>query len=130
MQVAQGDITSTSATVNGLATIMTAVSSPIGIACLAIGASIAAISIASSDSTKAVKKDFETIGNAASDFMKGIDSATSHLNEFNTTLFASSEEQSKLRENMDSIQKGITEISRRIYRTRNKAIRWVFWRTS
>ncbi len=113
MQVAQGDITSTSATVNGLATIMTAVSSPIGIACLAIGASIAAISIASSDSTKAVKKDFETIGNAASDFMKGIDSATSHLNEFNTTLFASSEEQSKLRENMDSIQKGITEISRR-----------------
>ena len=53
------------------------------------------------------------MGNAASDFISGIDNAQSHLNSFNSTIFASSEEQQELRQNMDEIQQGITDICKR-----------------
>lgn len=50
------------------------------------------------------------MGNAATDFITGIDNAQSHLDAFNSELFVSAEEQQKLQEQMDEIQKGITTI--------------------
>lgn len=97
----------------GLLNIIEGLTSPTGIACIAIGAAIAGIAIASNNANKEVQKDFETMGNSASDFVKGIQSAESHLSSFNSTLFATSEEQQQLSQNMNEIQKGITDICKR-----------------
>lgn len=61
-------------------------------------------------STKNLTDTFETMGEGASNFVEGIDTAKSHLSEFDDTLFASSEEQQKLQDNMQEVQKGITSI--------------------
>lgn len=108
--VARGTITSTSTAVNMLAKVMTGLTSPVGLACITIGAAITGIAIAINKANEEVKKSFETMGKSASDFVNGIDNANSHLNSFNSTLFASEEEQQALKQNMDEIQKGITEI--------------------
>lgn len=99
-----------SSAMTGVLTVIQGMTGPVGIACLAIGAAITGIVIASNKAKEDVKKDFETIGSSAADFVRGIDTATSHLSSFNSTLFASSEEQEKLQQNMDEIQKGITTI--------------------
>lgn len=59
---------------------------------------------------KKTKEAFENMGNSASDFVSGINTAKSHLEDFNSTLFASSEEQQKLQEQMGEVQAGITRI--------------------
>ena len=97
----------------GLLKVIQGMTSPVGLACIAIGAAITGIVIASNKANEEVKKDFETMGKSAASFMEGIDSATSHLSSFNSTLFASTEEQQALKQNMDEIQKGITEICKR-----------------
>ncbi len=97
----------------GLLNLIQGMTSPVGLACIAIGAAITGIVIASNKANEEVKKDFETMGKSATSFMEGIDSATSHLSSFNSTLFASTEEQQALKQNMDEIQKGITEICKR-----------------
>lgn len=94
----------------GLLNVIQGMTSPVGLACLAIGTAIAGIAIASNNANKEVKKDFETMGNSASDFIKGIDNAQSHLSSFNSTLFATAEEQQELQNNMNEIQQGITNI--------------------
>lgn len=101
---------STSSTVNNLAKVIGAIASPAGLAAIGITTAVAIIVAQMKKAEEQSKKAFETIGNSASDFMSGIDSATSHLGSFNSTLFATSEEQQKLQEQMDKIQKGITSI--------------------
>lgn len=108
--VMNGTITSTSTVVNGLASVFGAVTSPVGLACGAIALAVAGITIAVNNAEKDTREAFSNMGNAASDFITGIDSAQSHLNAFNSELFVSSEEQQKLQEQMDEIQKGITNI--------------------
>ena len=108
--VMQGKITSTSTTVNGLANVFSAITSPIGIACTAVGLAIAGIAIAVNKSQEEIKKDFETMGNSATNFVSGIENATSYLNSFNSEIFASSQEQQELATQMDEIQAGITSI--------------------
>ncbi len=108
--VMQGTITSTSTAVNSLASIFSAVTSPIGLACGAIALAVAGISIAMANAEKDSKEAFTNIGTAASDFITGIDNAQSHLDAFNQELFVSSEEQQKLQEQMNEVQKGITSI--------------------
>ena len=61
-------------------------------------------------STKNLTETFETMGEGASNFVEGIDTAKSHLSEFDDTLFASSEEQQRLQDNMQEVQDGITAI--------------------
>lgn len=63
-------------------------------------------------STKNLTDTFETMGEGASNFVEGIDTAKSHLSEFDDTLFASSEEQQRLQDNMQEVQDGITAICR------------------
>lgn len=83
---------------------------PVGIAIGGIVAAIGLISIAINNTTKDTKEAFENMGTSASEFITGIDTAESHLDEFNSTLFASSEEQQKLEEDMQDVQNGITAI--------------------
>ena len=92
---------------------LTGLTSPAGIATLAITAAAATIAIAIRNSEKETKEAFSNMGTGATDFIKGIDSAKSHLDGFNSTLFMSSEEQQKLQEDMDNVQQGITEICKR-----------------
>lgn len=111
--VMSGTVTSTSTAVNGLASVLGAITSPVGIAVAAIGLVTGAVLLMSKsarDAEKETKKSFGNIGTAASDFVTGIDSAQSHLGEFNRTLFVTSEEQQKLQQEMDDVQKGITTI--------------------
>ena len=106
-------VASTNATVTGLAKVLGGLTSPVGIATLAITGTITAIALmtkSARDAQKQTQEAFKTMGTAASDYIKGIQEATSHLGEFNRTLFASNEEQQKLEEEMNKVQQGITKI--------------------
>lgn len=113
INVAMGAATSAKTSVNMLATVFSAITGPIGLACTAIAAGITVIALTSNKAAKEAEEDFNTMGNAATDFLTGIDNAKSHLNEFNSTLFASTEEQQNLKTSMNEVQKGITEICQR-----------------
>lgn len=93
-----------------LAKVFTGLTSPIGIAAIAITTSIGLIVTAVNNMSKDTKEAFSNMGTAATDFVTGIDTAESHLDEFNSTLFASSEEQQKLEQEMQEVQDGITTI--------------------
>lgn len=108
--VARGKITSTSEAVNGLAKVFTVVTSPVGLACTAIGLAVAGIAIAVNESQKKTKEAFENMSEGVSDFYNGLKCAEGYLNSFNTTMFATNEEQQKLQTQMDEVQKGITDI--------------------
>lgn len=108
--VARGKITSTSEAVNGLAKVFTVVTSPVGLACTAIGLAVAGIAIAVNESQKKTKEAFESMSEGVSDFYNGLKSAEGYLDSFNTTMFATNEEQQKLQTQMDEVQKGITDI--------------------
>ena len=110
IEVMKGVTTSTSTAVNGLATVFGAVTSPIGLACLAIGAAIGGIAIAVHMAEKDSKEAFKNMGDSASDFVTGIENAKSHLNDFNSTLFVTAEEQQQLEQQMNDVQQGITNI--------------------
>ena len=110
MDVARGVTTTTSTAVSGLAGVFSAITSPVGLACLGIVAAIGGIATAVKISEASTKEAFTNMGNGATDFINGIDTAKSHLGEFNSTLFASSEEQQELQTQMDEVQKGITNI--------------------
>lgn len=108
--VMKGTVTSTSTAVNGLANAFSIITNPITLTCAGIGLAIVGIVTAVKLSEKETKQAFSNMGNSASDFVSGIETAKSHLSSFNSTLFASNEEQQKLQQNMDSIQQGITKI--------------------
>lgn len=110
LDVASGVASTTSASVNTIAKVIQVAVSPTGIACGLIGVAIAGIAIAAQNTSKETKEAFSNIGDGASDFIKGIDEAKSHLSDFNTTLFVSVEEQEELQNQMKDIQKGITNI--------------------
>ncbi len=93
-----------------LAKVFQGLTSPIGIASLGITAAVTAIVIATQNAEKETKQAFSNMGNSATDFINGIDTATSHLDAFNSELFVSSEEQQKLQEQMNEVQNGITNI--------------------
>ncbi len=93
-----------------LAKVFTGLTSPVGIAVTAITVAIAGITIAMKNAEKDTKEAFSNMGNSTNDFVTGIDTAQSHLDEFNTELFVSSEEQKKLEDEMKSVQDGITKI--------------------
>lgn len=111
--VATGKTTSSVKSVNNLAKAFGAITSPAGLASIGIGLAITSILVAVNNAEKETKEAFSNMGNSANDFITGIDSATSHLDSFNSTLFASSEEQQKLQQDMDNIQQGITEICKK-----------------
>lgn len=62
------------------------------------------------ESSQALGESFSGVADAASNFQEGLQTAESHLNQFNDELFASSEEQQELADNMQQVQSGITAI--------------------
>lgn len=111
--VATNKTTSSEKSVNNLAKAFGAITSPAGLASIGVGLAITSILVAVQNAEKETKEAFSNMGNSATEFISGIDSATSHLDSFNSTLFASSEEQQKLQEDMNNIQQGITEICKK-----------------
>lgn len=105
-----GDTTGSAAT---LAKVFQGLTSPFGLAALGITAAVSAIVFEIKKAEEETKKSLENMASGASGFVSGINSANSHLEAFNSTLFASAEEQQKLQEDMDNVQKGITEICKR-----------------
>jgi TP901 family phage tail tape measure protein len=103
-------VESTNNSANMLAKGIGAIASPMGIAVAAITTGVAAIIYQINKAEEETKNSLSNVGSGATDFVTGISSAKSHLDEFNTTLFASSEEQTKLEQNMQEVQNGITEI--------------------
>lgn len=92
------------------AKILTALTSPPGLILTAIGIMVTGIILAMENAEKETKEAFSNMESGATDFITGIEKAKSHLDSFNSTLFASSEEQQKLKDQMDEVQKGITNI--------------------
>lgn len=93
-----------------LAKVFQGLTSPIGLAAIGITAAVGIIASAIANAEKETKKAFSNMGNSATDYIKGIDNAKSHLDDFNNELFVSSQEQKELEEQMDEVQKGITTI--------------------
>lgn len=107
-----------------LAKVLQGLTSPAGIATLAIGgitAGIIAMTAKEREAAKQTKEKFEGMKQAALDYVNGIDSAKSHLSEFNREIFFPHEEQEKLKQEMEDVQKGISQIAqtaskeRRVY---------------
>ena len=105
-----GDATGAAAT---LAKVFQGLANPANLAALGITAAVSGIVIAIKFAEEETKNSLENMATGASDFVAGIKGANSHLEEFNSTLFASAEEQKKLQEDMYDVQKGITEICKR-----------------
>ena len=105
------DSTNTSA--NKLASGISALSNPATITAAAIATAAGVIAVSIKNAEKDTKEAFSNMGTSASEFVSGISTAKSHLEEFNSTLFASSEEQQKLQENMQEVQNGITQICKK-----------------
>ena len=101
---------SANASANLLAKGIGALTSPTTLALVGITAAVATVAIAIKNAEKDTKEAFSNMGNSASDFIKGIDTAQSHLDAFNEELFISAEEQQNMRAQMDECQKGITAI--------------------
>lgn len=108
--VASGKMTSTETSVNNLANVFKATFSPTGLAVLGITAAVGIITTEIAKAEAETKAKFESMGNAAADFYEGIQTAEGYLSNFNTTMFATTEEQQELQEQMDEIQAGITKI--------------------
>ena len=88
---------------------MVSSANPIGLVIAGITALTTAF-VAFSATQKSVKESVGNVATGFSDFYNGISTAKSHLDSFNSTLFASSEEQQKLKDEMQEIQNGITQI--------------------
>lgn len=108
--VAANKTTSANATVNSLAKILSGLASPAGIAALGITAAVGIIVAESKKAEQQLTNSFSTMGQSASDFYAGIQTAEGYLSNFNETMFATTEEQQALEEEMAEIQAGITQI--------------------
>lgn len=91
-------------------------SNPIGAVVTAIGVFVGALAglvVALSggkSETEQLNESFEKVSQGFTRFSDGMSNAKSHLSDFNSTLFASSEEQQALADNMQDVQNGITLI--------------------
>ena len=93
-----------------LAKVFQGLASPAGIAALGITAAVGIIVAESKKAEQQLTNSFSTMGQSASDFYAGIQTAEGYLSNFNETMFATTEEQQALEEEMAEIQAGITQI--------------------
>lgn len=91
-------------------------SNPIGAVVIAIGVFVGALAglvaalSGGKSETEQLNESFEKVSQGFTRFSDGMSNAKSHLSDFNSTLFASSEEQQALTNNMQEVQNGITLI--------------------
>ena len=93
-----------------LAKVFQGLASPAGIAALGITAAVGIIVAESKKAEQQLTNSFSTMGQSSSDFYAGIQNAEGYLSNFNETMFATTEEQQALEEEMAEIQAGITQI--------------------
>ena len=86
-----------------------AVVAAIGVFVGALAGLVVALSGGKSE-TEQLNESFEKVSQGFTRFSDGMSNAKSHLSDFNSTLFASSEEQQALADNMQDVQNGITLI--------------------
>lgn len=106
---------STNPTVNTLAKCISGIMSPAGLAVTALGTFAAIIAVVAKETKEAqeeLNNSLSNVGSGMQDFITGIDTAEGYLDTFNSTLFASSEEQENLKTQMAEIQAGITQIAK------------------
>lgn len=103
-------ISSISSGISKLMGLFVAMTNPVVLACTGVVLAVAGIATAVKLSEKDTKDAFSNMGNAASDFISGINTAESHLDNFNSTLFVTAEEQQELQKQMEDVQSGITTI--------------------
>lgn len=102
-----GDATGSAA---NLAKVFQGLASPAGLAAVGITAAVGIIVAESKKAEQQLTNSFSNMGQSANDFYNGIQNAEGYLDSFNSTMFATNEEQQKLQEEMDEIQAGITKI--------------------
>ena len=102
--------TSANETVNKLAKVLQGLSSPLGIAALGITAAVGIIIAEVEKAKKETESKFKAMADGVNSFVDGVENAKGYLSDFNTTLFATTEEQEELQKQMDEIQEGITKI--------------------
>ena len=93
-----------------LAKVFQGLASPAGIAALGITAVVGIIVAESKKAEQQLTNSFNAMGQSANDFYSGIQNATGYLDNFNETMFTTTEEQQELEQQMDEIQTGITQI--------------------
>lgn len=93
-----------------LAKVFQGLASPAGIAAVGITAAVGIIVAESKKAEQQLTNSFSTMGQSANDFYAGIQTAEGYLSNFNETMFATTEEQQALEEEMAEIQAGITQI--------------------
>jgi len=108
--VASGKMTSSETSVNNLAKVFEATFSPTGLAVIGITAAVGIIVNEIKKVEEETKAKFETMGESVADFYEGIQNAEGYLSNYKSTMFATTEEQERLQEEMDEIQEGITQI--------------------
>lgn len=99
--------------IDNLAKGLSILTSPAALAATGITIATGVIIAQTKKAEQEVTNSLENVGNGATNFINGISSATSHLDSFNSTLFASSQEQEDLKKNMDEVQQGITDICKK-----------------
>ena len=93
-----------------LAKVLEGLTSPAGLAAVGITTAVGLITTEILTAKKHVKEAWNEMGQSMTDFYNGINEADGYLEKFNNTLFASSEEQQELTEQMEKIQSNITKI--------------------
>lgn len=93
-----------------LAKVLQGLTSPLGLVATGITVAVGTIVAQSKIAEAQVKETFENMGQSANDFYTGIQNATGYLDNFNETMFTTTEEQEELEKQMDEIQAGITQI--------------------
>lgn len=104
-------VSSANTAANALAAGIGTLASPVGIAVASIGALAIAYKALEAAENSNIEK-MKSVSTATADYVTGIAKAESHLDAFNSTLFASNSEQQELQQNMEDIQNGITRIAK------------------
>ena len=105
-------LSTASSSTGNFSKIISAITSPVGLAVTAITLLAVAIGTKLYQAQKKAEEGMQTVVNGISDFINGINSAEGYLDRFNETTFATTEEQQALKDEMQSIQDGITQISK------------------
>ena len=109
---ASSGISSIITMIQKLSTAMNATTGVIGLVVAAISILVIAIGTKLYEAQKKAEEGMQAVTTSMSSFLTGIDGAEGYLTRFNETLFATTEEQQALEEEMKSIQNGITQISK------------------
>lgn len=108
--LAKNGIGTATGSVATLAKVLQGLTSPLGLVATGITVAVGTIVAQSKIAEAQVKETFENMGQSANDFYTGIQNATGYLDNFNETMFTTTEEQEELEKQMDEIQAGITQI--------------------